>query len=577
MKKFLFYFVVLSLFSVSQGFTQKKRIVKGPEIVAHFDEMPRVLTLPDGKLMALFIRYEGPGLPAAKDSQNVRARFSIDNGVTWSKEEVLFTLPKEAGGFGYYIPMIDRKGEIHLFMLNDRGSGSILPLPKGIKRPPITIRSPLDIWQVSSTHQRTQWEPAREIWHGRAGDLQSAIQTSSGRIILPFSFLTDRSWRNRGTGADLFTYNGQFDCGVLYSDDGGGTWIQSPDTLTTPGVDLSSLGCVEPVVIERRDGTIWMLLRTQMGRFYESFSQDGSRWTKAVPSSIISSDSPAGLERLADGRILMFVNSCLRFPYADGGRHVLQAALSNDEGKTWHGYREVLRDPQQEFGPPPGGDNGVSYPYQTLTKDGRVIFSLWVDGTKEGRNIYRLDPDWIMEAEQKENFSTGLGTWSTFGTKGVEVIPHPQKKGVKVMSLRKSNTDWPSGSVWNFPSGQKGHLKLRIMLQKNFGGTQLGLTDYFSVPFDDLDVYYNMFNLGINKDGSLEGSNTKLVPDHWYDLVLNWDCEKGNSQVLVDEVPVKTLDIQRRSPEVSYLRLRSKSLDVDQGMLVESVEVKVDY
>lgn len=144
------------------------------------------------------------------------------------------------------------------------------------------------------------------------------------------------------------------------------------------------------------------------------------------------------------------------------------------------------------------------------------------------------------------------------------------------MSLRKSSIDWPAGAVWNFPSGERGHLKLRIMLQKDFGGALLGLTDHFSVPFDNLDVFYNMFNLKIEKGGNIEGCSTVLSPGRWYDLVLNWDCEKGYCQVIVNDVPVKTLYILHRKPDASYLRLRPKSIVPDQGMLIESVEVRVD-
>ena len=313
-----------------------------------------------------------------------------------------------------------------------------------------------------------------------------------------------------------------------------------------------------------------------MGRFYESFSLDGSRWSRPQPNSIISSDSPAGLLRLADGSLLMFVNNCQRFPYANGGRHVLHAAISNDDGKTWIGYREVARDPQQKDGPPPNGDNGVSYPYQTLTKDGQVVFSLWVDGTKQGRNIYRLDPKWLHETYQRDDFSSGFEKWSVFGTQGVELVPHPQNGDKKIMSLRKSNIEWPSAAVLNFPAGGKGHLKLKVMLQKGFAGIQMGLTDHFSVPFDELDVFYNLFNLEIDKDGSLAGSQTKLEPMHWYDLVLNWDSLQGYCQVLLDEAPVANLEMQHKSPGVSYLRLRSKAEQVDQGMLIEYVEVKVN-
>ena len=114
------------------------------------------------------------------------------------------------------------------------------------------------------------------------------------------------------------------------------------------------------------------------------------------------------------------------------------------------------------------------------------------------------------------------------------------------------------------------------MLQKGFAGMQLGLTDHFSVPFDELDVFYNLYNLEIDKDGRLAGSQTKLEPMQWYDLVLNWNVQRGYCQVLLNDVPVANLEIKHKSPGVSYLRLSSNAEQVDKGMLIEYVEIEVN-
>src|SRR5439155_7684986 len=156
-------------------------------------------------------------------------------------------------------------------------------------------------------------------------------------------------------------------------------------------------------------------------------------------TSLISSDSPAGLVRLPDGRIVMLLNCCLRFPYAYGGRHVLHAAISDDEGRTWRGYREVARDPLRSQPPPPGGDFGPSYPYPCVTKDGKVLFALaCATGTRSGqptnppgfvptqkRDLTLLDPAWLTESSQRTDSSEGeasLHDWSLFGGQGVELV-----------------------------------------------------------------------------------------------------------------------------------------------------------
>ena len=39
-------------------------------------------------------------------------------------------------------------------------------------------------------------------------------------------------------------------------------------------------GGAEPSLLELKDGRVWMTIRTQNGWLYESFSDDGIRWTE---------------------------------------------------------------------------------------------------------------------------------------------------------------------------------------------------------------------------------------------------------------------------------------------------------
>jgi hypothetical protein len=109
-----------------------------------------------------------------------------------------------------------------------------------------------------------------------------------------------------------------------------------------------------------KGGRVWNLVRVQWGSFYESFSGDGSRFSEPQPAALVNSDSPAGLTRTDDGRLVLLWNNCQRYSYALGGRQVLHAAVSEDEGKTWIGYREVMRAPKADEPPPPGGDFGTA-------------------------------------------------------------------------------------------------------------------------------------------------------------------------------------------------------------------------
>jgi hypothetical protein len=530
----------------------------GPIQIAKFDSKPVIIQLPDTTLMAIFLRTTGTG-------QEFTARVSKDNGFTWHEEKTLLKLPTEPGQWGGLEALVDHKEEIHLFTLNDAKTSR---LPMGQRH--------LDIWHTKTEMQRSRWQPLKRIWQGYTGSLNSVIELRSGRILLPFSYYTGRSWSNRGEGFLAFAYMGFYDSTLIYSDDEGDTWKLLRTPLRVPAVDITSSesGAVEPAALELKDGRIWMLIRTQRGRLYEAFSSDGGiTWTNPRPSRFLSSESPVALVRLPDERILILWNNCLRFPYAYGGRHVLHAAISEDEGNNWRGYREVARDPLIEEPPPARGDFGTAYPFATPTKDGKVIFTTG-QGSSARLLCLLLDPAWLYETFQRDDFSDGSASWLSFGTRGVHVVPHPEKAEAQVLSIQKEDPEWPAAAVWNFPFGIRGRLSLRLLLKPGFTGLRIGLTDHFSVPYDPEDAFYNLYNLEIDKEGRL-ARGEKLSPDHWYDLRLEWDAAQRKACVFLDNREVTILPLLRQAEGCCYLRISATTDEKAAGFLIEQVEVDV--
>ncbi|HWR13446.1 MAG TPA: sialidase family protein [Terriglobales bacterium] len=525
--------------------------------------MHRALLLPDGRLIALSIAREN-------GQQTMQARYSFDNGEHWSEPENLFLWPKEAGGFGLFEALVDKDGEIHIWSLCDGNSGILYRNPKGKAVRPGMV---LDIWHVRSNNRRNAWTQPKAIWTGHGSDLLSAIQLHNGRLVLPYSFNNGERWESPTSGFHAFSYSGPYRVSVLYSDDNGDSWHQSPDVLSVQTPDLSTYGADEPVVIQLKNGRVWMLIRTQRGRFYESFSDDGSRWSTAEPTQLYSSDSPAGLLRLKDGSILLISNACLRYPYAYGARNVLHGAISSDEGETWRGFRELVRDPARDDPPDRKGDYGISYSFPTLTKDGKVLFSNWVESGRS-RTFRLFDPSWLLETKQSTDFSNGIDEWSVFGSKGVSLAPDPSKSSSKALAIRKLDAQWPAAAVWNFPVGAKGRLHLEIMLRDGFGGALIGLTDHFSVPWDLEDRIYNAISLPINSDGNIL-SDAKLAAGRWHSLLLEWDAGKGHCRISVDGKPAGVLGMNRRVRGINYLRIRSVANRPDSGLLIRSVSADV--
>jgi hypothetical protein len=519
------------------------------------------VTFPDGTLES----YSRRG---GSDHVTIFRSRSTDNGSTWSAPEVLTNVAAE--GLGGPMPLLDQDGELHFVMAKARGTGRKIAIDRFI-----------DLWHVCSTEGRTKWSEPQLVYRGYCGSLQGVFQLKSGRIIVPFADWTPGVPTTPPTGPEVVI--------CMYSDDHGKTWQRSPAKLTSPchdGFNGANYGACEPCLIQLKDGRAWMLIRTQAGFLYESFSDDGVDWSAAAPSRFHSSNSPAYQVRLNDGRLVVFWNNCDHCPRAgkDGvysGRDALHAAISDDEGKSWRGFREVYRDPTRNATPPKNGDRGTAYPHATVMKDGKILLVSGQGATLRRRFV--VDPEWLLETSQSDSFAN-LDAWHLykgFGpakgfwrdrVQGPQLIAHPDKPGANVLHLGRPDGRDADGAVWNFPAAKNGELSLRLRVEKGFGGARISLADFMLDPCDDTAASRSAFTVEIPPDGHLTDTAV-LQPGKWHTLKFTWDDKK--CAVTVDDKPAAELTARAHTPDgVSYLRLRSTASTVDTaGFMVESVSM----
>ena len=89
--------------------------------------------------------------------------------------------------------LVDDTGRIHLFLMNDRNTGVFrVPGEAAGAEKAAKLERRIDVWRSRSNPDLTAWEALKKIWEGYTGSINSAIQTSAGRIILPFAYLTER-------------------------------------------------------------------------------------------------------------------------------------------------------------------------------------------------------------------------------------------------------------------------------------------------------------------------------------------------------------------------------------------------
>lgn len=294
----------------------------GPEYadnVRMFQGIPGIERASNGRLWAT---WYGGGV--AEDANNyVLLYTSGDNGVSW--ERVLVLDPDSAGPDRAFDPCLwhDPTGKLWLFW----AQGGLF------KRDATGAHRTFAITTTDSGNAAARWSSPREIARGVMMNKPTA--STDGRWLLPVA-----TWYEDGSA------------GVVVSADRGGTFVK----LGAANIaDAKQRDGDEHMVVERKNGTLWMLVRGKFGStgsvsagIGESVSTDkGKNWSAVARSSIPHPVSRFFIRRLASGRLLMVRHNP---PNAGNTRSHLTAFLSEDEGRSWLGG--LLLDER----------NGVSYP-----------------------------------------------------------------------------------------------------------------------------------------------------------------------------------------------------------------------
>ena len=473
-------------------------------------------------------------------SDSITVQRSRDGGLTWSEPQVAFTLP----GRAYYALQVlaaadgARHAAVHVF-----GEG-----PGG-------YRGRLyEVYHSKLAAGATAWSAPQRIVPGYIGSIRGFIQLArSGRLVLAVGRAIPAREQPPKSGPD-FGWNDSF---VYFSDDQGATWRQSPDVLSLElkAPNATRYGAVEPVLLELRDGRVWMLVRDRQGRLMQSFSADGERWSPLDRTSFISSDSPAALLRLRNGKIVLLTNACQNWTdprsYAMGGREVLHAAISADEGKTWRGFREILHETDVVS----GGDRGTAYPTLAETLDGKVVV---VSGQGQGkRAIVTFDPRWLEERAVRDELASGPAAWTQYGDEGLRV--ETVEGGARAVAIPLKATGL-CGALWNFPISAEGELRAKILIPAQAKAVRLSLNDHFNRIDDKHAAEHAVF--------TLEAAKIGLPADgRAHDLTLTWSRAAQAGEVLVSvdgKTPVRVAAMRRAEFGVNYLRVEFRA-DADTG------------
>lgn len=294
----------------------------GPEYQADrrkFQGIPSLARSPQGRLWAVWYASRSGG----EDQNNyVVVYTSGDDGRTWLGPALVID-PDRKGPVRAFDPQVwlDPAGRLWVLWAQATGhDGSVA-----------------GVWAVTTKTPdvaEPQWSAPRRLTDGIMMGKPTVLST--GEWVLPAS-----TWRTTDHSAR-----------AVVSTDRGETWVLRGGCQVPPKMRQFD----EHMIVERRDGSLWMLIRSNTGFLLESTSSDrGRTWTLAQPSAIKHPSARFFIRRLASGRLLLVKH------HKTDGRRRLTALLSDDDGKTWSDG--LLLDER----------GTISYPDGVQADDGRIF------------------------------------------------------------------------------------------------------------------------------------------------------------------------------------------------------------
>ncbi len=349
-----------------------------------------VHALPDGRLFTLAsmdknYRPENT-LPY---EQFLFGRISNDGGKTWGAPYHLYTWPERIPSMVYAGSLIDSKGRLHVFAMRIKEYGWHDNVYKG----------GISYVRLDSYEGGNPVYSSIPCLDRYTGSLNNCIETSNGRLVIPFSTLAG-------------IQDSKFVSSVIYSDVYGLNWSVSNDITVVSDEKSIESGAVEPIVIELEQNRLLMLIRTVLGTFWYSMSyDDGKTWMQAKPTKIVSSNAPGSFIRMPNGKIFLAWNNVMGHPMCgvrySFARQCLHGAVSDDNLRTLKGARILLKKRI--------GDTNIlhnAYPYTENVGNNEILLrTIEVEGKGGSRwgmeqsYLTKVSPSFLEETEVHDNWN----------------------------------------------------------------------------------------------------------------------------------------------------------------------------
>ena len=210
------------------------------------------------------------------------------------------------------------------------------------------------------------WSKPERIWHGAT--LNKPTVLANGTWMLPIALWPNGEGKCRIEAeyprlAGLYPeLNDERKAWYFSSVDQGKSWQRRGGVVLPP--DLRTFD--EQMIVERKDGSLLMYLRTLKGMAWQESFDEGFSWSEPQELPFCTANARFFLRKLNSGNLLLVRHDSHE-------RERMMAYLSRDDGKTWDGG--LLLDERP----------GISYPYGFQLSDGRIFIQY--DRKREGGEL----------------------------------------------------------------------------------------------------------------------------------------------------------------------------------------------
>ncbi|MGV8096216.1 MAG: sialidase family protein [Mangrovibacterium sp.] len=320
-----------------QSFFNSPMLIDNPASVDGYKPESRKFTgisslavSPKGRIWASWYTGKTPGENA---NNYVVVSTSGDGGNTW--KEVMVIDPDGDGPARAFDPelWVDPKGKLWVFWAQSVGH----------------IGTIAGVWTMTTKDadlENVEWSTPKRLTNGIM--MCKPLVLSTGEWVLPAS-----TWRMTDNSAKM-----------IVSKNKGKSWEERGAVHVPKEVREFD----EHMIIEKKDGSLWMLVRTKYGIGESTSTDKGVSWSPLVPSKFKHPSARFFIRRLNSGNLLLVKHGPID---VKTGRSHLMAFISKDDGESWS--KGFLLDERV----------GVSYPDGQQLDDGRIILTYDYNRTKE--------------------------------------------------------------------------------------------------------------------------------------------------------------------------------------------------